>query len=126
MNHSPQDMSRYVSEIKWLREEFEIRFQDFRNCSIYFPIIANPFGVNLSDIPEYLQIEVIELKYIAELKVAFCDVPLMTFYKQHLAPDDFPFLLKHAKMIACVFGSTYTCEQLFSLMKIAKTRSELI
>ena len=46
----------------------------------------------------------------------------MAFHKQYLTPDNFPLLLKHAKMMPCLFGSTHICEQLFSLLKIAKNK----
>ena len=126
MDHSPQDIRRYLSEIKWLREEFEVRFQDFRKSSINFSIFADPFGLDASIFPEYLQMEVVELKFRTELKVVFCDVPSITFYERYLPPNDFPLLIKYAKMMACLFGSTDICEQLFSLMKLTKNKSVLI
>ena len=60
-------------------------------------------------------IEQLELMVFMSISQGWiCDVPLMTFYKEYLAPDDFPLLLKHAKMMACSFGTKYISEQLFS------------
>ena len=44
------------------------------------------------------------------------------FFSDHLSERDFPLLVRHSKKIAAMFGSTYCCKQLFSNMKITKSR----
>ena len=52
------------------------------------------------------------------------DVCLVEFYKllQNSASDKYQNILDHAKRMACIFGSTYVCEQLFSKMKFTKNK----
>ncbi|CAK1582676.1 unnamed protein product [Parnassius mnemosyne] len=43
------------------------------------------------------------------------------FYQNYLEKDNFPQLRKFARRLICAFGSTYKCEQFFSLMKVTKS-----
>ena len=36
--------------------------------------------------------------------------------------DKYPNIMDHAKKMASIFGSTYTCEQMFSRMKFTKSQ----
>ena len=53
----------------------------------------------------------------------FRDAPLIDFYKLYFPKTTFPKLYYHALKMACVFGSTYICEQFFSKMKLTKTKA---
>ena len=49
---------------------------------------------------------------------------LLRFYQDHLqASGIYPNLLDHAKQMACIFGSTYVCEQFFSKMNYTKNKN---
>ena len=50
----------------------------------------------------------------------------MDFYQKYLSSSDYPNLIKHCKMMACLFGSTYICEQLFSQMKLVKSKCRTV
>ena len=51
------------------------------------------------------------------------DICLLEFYKRHMQPaGTYLNLTDHAKKMACIFGSTYSCEQLFSKMKFTKNK----
>ena len=56
-----------------------------------------------------------------------CDVDIVTLYQKYLPEQQFPELRKHGKKFCCLFGSRFTCEQLFSKMKFTKsiTRTRL-
>ncbi|GBM33457.1 hypothetical protein AVEN_55782-1 [Araneus ventricosus] len=59
--------------------------------------------------------EVIEIQCYSVLKAKFREVGPLEFYKY--MPTRFESTRKLAYKIVFVFGSTYRCEQLFSLMK---------
>ena len=43
----------------------------------------------------------------------------LTFYSSHLPMTGYPQLSIHAKIVLCLFGSTYLCDTFFSKMKFA-------
>ena len=57
------------------------------------------------------------------LKSKFAEVPLVKFYVEYIPHDKFPVLVNHARMLTALFGSTYMCEQLFSKMNFAKSKT---
>ena len=67
--------------------------------------------------------EITEFKCNANLKSKFnaCK-SVIEFYNNVLPNKDYPNLSKNAKEMSCMFGSTYTCEQLFSTMKYTKSK----
>ena len=65
--------------------------------------------------------ELIELQEDPVLKSKFEDVELYEFYKKYLDEERFPQIRKFARQLICAFGSTYKCEQFFSLMKVNKS-----
>ena len=117
--HSPPDTALYAIEINHLRKEFENRFKDLRSNSVNFSI--EPIKI-----PEHLQLESINMQCNQYLKAKFNDVTLMDFYQKYLSSAEHPNLIKHSKMMACLFGSTYICEQLFSQMKLVKSKSRTV
>ena len=74
----------------------------------------------VANTPEYLQMELIELQCSSEQRIRFQNMELIDYYKQLSTIPDFSGLVVHAKKIACSFGSTLVCEQLFSEMKFTK------
>ena len=90
---------------------------------IEFPIFNNPFNFEASQAPVHLQMELIDLQSDSILKEKFKEVNALTFYTQYFKSlDNYPKLKKHAARILCMFGSTYLCEQMFSVMKINKNK----
>ena len=73
-----------------------------------------------------LQMEILEMQNCSNLKEKFKEVPLLQFY-QYVDREKFPKLINLAGHWAVQFGSTYVCEQCFSMMKFtkSKTRSRL-
>ena len=69
--------------------------------------------------------DIIEMQCSDELKSKFHEagISLLDFYKKYLLKSGlYLSLTNRAKEMASIFGSTYTCEQLFSTMN---SRSEL-
>jgi len=56
----------------------------------------------------------------SDLKTKFALASLDTFY-QYLIPG-YPKVTARAAKVLCMFGTTYLCEQVFSVMNINKTK----
>ncbi|KAI6652917.1 General transcription factor II-I repeat domain-containing protein 2A-like [Oopsacas minuta] len=121
-SHQPCDVSCYAEFISDLKDQFNTRFADMDKHCKYFSYFAAVFDVEICDAPENLQMELIELQSSSELRSRFRDVPLLEFYQHYITPQRFPSLMKHAKEVAVLFGSTYVCAQLFSKMKYIKSK----
>ncbi|VDL88608.1 unnamed protein product [Schistocephalus solidus] len=92
-----------------------------------FKIVSTPFDFTYDDAPSDVQLELIELQASDVLLFNFSSCTnLIDFYRQ-LPHAQFPMFLARAKRVIVMFGSTYSCEQLFSKMKFCnnKLRSQL-
>lgn len=106
-------MDKYKEKILRLRNEFRNRFHVFNelstNLSLAFycerSIWQSPNGINRTA--------------VRPLKDKFTTVTVDLFY-QNLGPA-FPRLSAFASKILSIFGTTYLCEQAFSVMNINKS-----
>lgn len=73
-----------------------------------------------SDLPVNIQLEIIDLQCDSDLKGKFAAAGLGTFYR-YLLPG-YPNLTALAAKVLCMFGTTYVCEQVFSVMSINKMK----
>jgi len=71
-NFSAQ-MRRYALDISSLAEEFKARFQDFAAIEKEITLFFSPFSVDTDDVPNQLQLELIELQ---------CDTESRNWHKQ--------------------------------------------
>ena len=103
---SADHLCRY-SSIGALHGEFSRRFEDLK-------IIEDEMH---SDV----QLELIDLQSDAVLAERFKSESLLDFYSS-LKEENFPNIRRHAQKMLVLFGSTYICEQTFSVMKFTKSR----
>jgi hypothetical protein len=68
---------------------------------------------DVNNVPENLQMEVIELRADFVLKSQINNIALMDFYKFYLVEEKYTNLRTFSRKIICLFGSTYMCEQFF-------------
>ncbi|TWW65333.1 General transcription factor II-I repeat domain-containing protein 2 [Takifugu flavidus] len=73
------------------------------------------------EVEEGLQLELIEMQCDDSLKSQHQLLSLPDFYRS-LDNTKFPQMRRHAKRMMCLFGSTYICEQAFSLLNQNKGR----
>jgi len=108
-------------------QQFETRFQDFKALEPQFQLFSTPFAVDVESVSEEIQMELVELQCDSILKQKYNDVGVPEFYS-YLSRERFPSLHYQAAKMIAMFGSTYLCEQFFSLMKFNKsaTRTRLI
>lgn len=76
--------------------------------------------MSINCVNEELQMEIIELQCNTILKTKYDDVGIPECYRY--LGNGYPKYKKHCAEILCMFGSTYVYEQLFSLMKLSKTK----
>lgn len=113
---------KYAQYIDILINEFQLRFQMFKNekTAVSMKMFSSPFNIDVDTVPEDFQMEVIDMQNNTDLKNVFFSVNIENFYKSYVSPEKFPLLTKNAKQMMSLFGSTYVCEQLFSTMKLIK------
>ncbi|KAK7888727.1 hypothetical protein WMY93_024287 [Mugilogobius chulae] len=109
----------FVEKLSTLRAEFTRRFTDFERQKFNFEMFSNPFSIDPEKAPENLQMELIELQCDSALKSKYETVGRVEFHR--CLPETMPQLRRHAARILSMFGSTYVCEQLFSVMKLNKS-----
>lgn len=112
---------KYVSVITSLQAEFGKRFQDFSVIEKDMKLFITPFSVDVTDVDERMQMEVIEIQCDESLKSRHQLLPQPEFYRS-LDETRFPLMKRHAARMISLFGSTYICEQTFSLMTLNKSR----
>ena len=111
--------AHFAEKLSELRSEFARRFGDFEAQKSNFELLRNPFAVDVETAPANIQMELIELQCNGTLKAKYGTVGPTKFIR--FIPETMPHLRLHAARTLCMFGSTYICEQLFSVMKINKT-----
>ena len=112
---------RYAAIIASLSAEFSGRFRDFYGMEKDISLFSSPFSGDPDTAPYQLQLELIELQCDDELRGRQQQLLLTDFYCQ-LEKGRFPEMRTFAKRMLSLFGSTYLCEQTFSVMNLNKNR----
>uniref|UniRef100_A0A8C4N5T9 HAT C-terminal dimerisation domain-containing protein n=1 Tax=Eptatretus burgeri TaxID=7764 RepID=A0A8C4N5T9_EPTBU len=118
---TPAACRRYAAALSELRGEFERRFKDVRACEKEFKLFSAPFDVDSVDVADDLQLELIECSESHRAKFAL--LSQMKFWHSLSASCAFLALVREALRLASLFWSTYSCEQLFSRMKLTKNKT---
>ncbi|XP_034078937.1 LOW QUALITY PROTEIN: general transcription factor II-I repeat domain-containing protein 2B-like [Gymnodraco acuticeps] len=113
--------AQLATKLSLLMNEFDRRFSDFRAQHSGFAIFASPFTTDVCTAPQHLQMELIELQSDSGLRAKFQDATIQDFYRL-LPPAFMPQLQLHAARVLSMFGSTYLCEQMFSIMNLNKNK----
>ncbi|KAM4640675.1 G patch domain and ankyrin repeat-containing protein 1 isoform 1-T1 [Discoglossus pictus] len=116
---------KYSVLIGNLGDEFIHRYMDFMKHSEDLELFSDPFGISAFDANDKFQLELIGIQNGSDLKRAFLEHDLLTFYTKYIPSETYPNLSLHALRYISMFGSTYCCEQLFSKMKNFKIKSKL-
>ena len=108
-----------------LQESFNGRFSDFSEKDRILAFLS-PFSLtehNIRKMPNQMQVELLDLQANSVLKMKFNELssfPIVTEaidFRLSLPCKHFPELRKFAQSYACRFGTTYRCEQSFSLFR---------
>lgn len=119
-------IDRYIEILNCLHINFQSRFQDFRQIKKLIYAVANPFTCDISDLPEMLAQQIIQVRNDNVAKQAYAKGDILAFYTG-LEHPKYNALKAAAYMMLSIFGSTYLCESTFSTMKLNKSgaRSQL-
>lgn len=107
----------FLNIIENQKNEFSIRFFDFYVQENKIKLFQNPFSVDIDDVESNLQMEVIELQNNDILKNAFKESNDLKIFYSSLSEIDYKGIKSFAKKMITAFGSTYICEQTFSILK---------
>ncbi|XP_013851014.1 general transcription factor II-I repeat domain-containing protein 2 isoform X2 [Sus scrofa] len=119
VSRNESDGLNYIPNIVALKAEFQKRLSDFKLYERELTLFSSPFSVKIESVQEALQMEVIDLQCNTVLKTKYDKVGIPEFYKYLWS--SYPKYRTHCAKILSMFGSTYVCEQLFSIMKLSKT-----
>ena len=108
---SADHLHRYSSILGALDGEFSRRFEDLRTIEDEMHMISSLLICSM---------ELIDLQSDAVLKEHFKSGSLLNFYSS-LMEENFPNMRRHARKMLVLLGSTYICEQLFSVMRLTKS-----
>ncbi|KAJ8897934.1 hypothetical protein PR048_003292 [Dryococelus australis] len=110
---------RCTFNVNDLINEFKSRFEDFKASENDFSLFSDPFSFVVQKADGNVQMALIDIQCDTVLKYKFNEVGIPKFYSY--LPSHCSEMCQFATRILAVFGSTYRCEQLFSLMKANKT-----
>ena len=102
VNH--QSMDKYANLLARLMHEFDNRFTVFTELEKDFALFRSPFTTDASEVPEAMQMELIELQCCALLKDEYASVAIESFYQS--LPPEYPVIMVFAGKILCMFGTT--------------------
>ncbi|XP_037671335.1 general transcription factor II-I repeat domain-containing protein 2B isoform X2 [Choloepus didactylus] len=120
VSRNESDGLNYIPKIAELKTEFQKRLSDFKLYESDLTLFSSPFSMKIESVHEELQMEVIDLQCNTVLKTKYDKVGIPEFYKYLWS--SYPKYKNHCAKILSMFGSTYICEQLFSIMKLSKTK----
>uniref|UniRef100_A0A674JUH9 SPIN-DOC-like zinc-finger domain-containing protein n=1 Tax=Terrapene triunguis TaxID=2587831 RepID=A0A674JUH9_9SAUR len=112
---------KYAKHINLLIEEFDRRLTLSKDDDIQLKLIEDPFSVDPEEVTQDLQLEVIELQCSAVYRNKHRESSLWDFYKS-LDDEKYKNLIEVALKTFSIFGSTYICEQTFSIMNMNKNK----
>ncbi|XP_077968860.1 general transcription factor II-I repeat domain-containing protein 2A-like [Styela clava] len=118
---SANDFQKYSTMLDALHAEFLRRFEDFRLIENKMSMVSSPFTSNVENIPSDAQLELIDLQCDTLLQEKFKSSEILDFYSS-LNKKSFPNIRRHAQKMLVLFGSTYICEQTFSVMNFTKSK----
>ncbi|KAM4562536.1 general transcription factor II-I repeat domain-containing protein 2-like [Odontesthes bonariensis] len=92
VNH--QSMDKYASLLSGLMGEFSNRFTVFTELEKDFSLFRSPFTTDASEVPEGMQMELIDLQCCARLKDTYASVGIESFYQS--LPPEYPIITAFA------------------------------
>ena len=116
-----QNTKKYSKSLEDLHGEFCRRFSDFETIVRSLQLVSCPLSQDPETAQPELQLELIDLQSDSVFKEKFNSLKLNDFYAS-LNEATFPNLRRTAQKMLVLFGSTYVCEQTFSVMNTNKSR----
>ena len=119
------NFDEHVNALVSLQEEFNDRFTQIRGIEKELHVFMTPFSVPIDQAPSHLKLELIRLQHDSVLKDRYyhfqCQEGILSFYKA-FKQEEYPRLHDNALKLVSMFGTTFLCEFMFSLMKLSKNK----
>ena len=90
-------MDKFANLLSGLKHEFDNRFTVFTELEKEFALFRSPFTIDASEVPETIQMELIELQCCAPLMDNYASVAIDSFYQS--LPPQYPMLTAFAGKI---------------------------
>lgn len=116
---SEEKFKEYFHIVNNLKDEYSRRFGDIRKIENSLSIVRDPFSTEINNAPSDLQLDLIDLQCNPSLRELHGKEDICMFYNS-LDSTKFKNLRNFAKKMLIIFGSTYICEQTFSIMNCNK------
>ena len=102
-------------------QEFDERLTLSQEENLQFKLVEDPFSMDPKEVLIQLQMEVIEQQALSVCKTKHSESSLLDFYRS-LNNDKYINLVELPKKTQSIFGSTYKCEQTFSIVNMNKNK----
>ena len=102
-------------------QDFDRRLTLSEKENFQFKLVEDPFFMDPEEVPIQLQLEVIELQALSVCKTKYRESSMLDFYRS-LNSHKCKNLVQLAKKTLSIFGSTYICEQIFSVMNMNQNK----
>jgi 17beta-estradiol 17-dehydrogenase/3beta-hydroxysteroid 3-dehydrogenase/mitotic-spindle organizing protein 1 len=112
---------KYTVKIDNLTEEFDRRHTLSKEENTLLKVIEDPFPVDPADLPLQLQLNIIILQCSTDYRKQHRESSLQEFYRS-LDSEKYKDLTEGTMKTFSIFGSTYICEQTFSIMNMNKNK----
>ncbi|XP_029443929.1 uncharacterized protein LOC115083936 isoform X2 [Rhinatrema bivittatum] len=119
---SPEQAGKYSQILSEFHVAFSHQFADFEGIESTLELVSCPLLFDYERAPEELQLELIDLQCDSTLKKKYNAENLGAFYAS-LSATKFPNICREAQKTLVFFGSTYVCEQTFSVLKCNRAHS---
>lgn len=115
------DFTKYAAFTEQLMTEFSSRFMDFRDKKELYSVFSDPMGADIDNLPAEMQLQMIDIQSSSALRTVLHDKGLIEFYKC-LDSNQHSAIIDNAHKLVSTFGSSYICEQAFSVMNLNKSK----
>uniref|UniRef100_H3AL47 Uncharacterized protein n=1 Tax=Latimeria chalumnae TaxID=7897 RepID=H3AL47_LATCH len=110
---------KYIRILEDMILEFNLHFGELATLSPIAELLCNPF--NIDDVEGNTDMEVCELQNSMELKECFDSYSSGSLFQGSSIKQE-AVITKVASIVVVMWGSSYVCEQMFSVIKIIKSK----
>ena len=84
MGMRPEKQTEFADQLEKLFNEFSARFKDFKPHGYLFEIFSSSFHTDIDKAPTDIQMELIDLQEMTDLKAKYVEINLGNFYRNYL------------------------------------------
>ena len=116
------NFNRYAASTDQLMTEFSTRFHDFRDKKELYAVFTDRLDVDVDSFPPEMQLEITDIQSCcSSLRAALREKGLIEFCKC-FDVNLHPSVVANAFQLVSTFGSSYICDQAFTVMNLNKSK----